>query len=185
MNVPSIQDRIRPLGHDEPIAGSMRIRHRVLQAGGWALAGFAVEEGIALLQLVVLARLLVPGDFGLMMASAAILLAVQAFSELGLEPAVIAKPNVTEQDLRVAWTLSIIRGIVLAIGLWGLADVIATGITDGTGRWIVQLPRSAGRVVLHSSLLGRTAEIDLAASQGSQLFHSLIVRRVDIPPTFR
>jgi len=64
-------------------------------------------------------------------------------------------------------------------------DVIATGITDGTGRWIVQLPRSAGRVVLHSSLLGRTAEIDLAASQGSQLFHSLIVRRVDIPPTFR
>ncbi len=62
----------------------MRIRHRVLQAGGWALAGFAVEKGIAVLQLVVLARLLVPGDFGLMMASAAILLAVQAFSELGL-----------------------------------------------------------------------------------------------------
>ena len=88
----------------------MRIRHRVLQAGGWAFAGFAVEKGIAVLQLVVLARLLVPGDFGLMMASAAILLAVQAFSELGLEPAVIAKPDVNEEDLRVAWTLSIIRG---------------------------------------------------------------------------
>jgi hypothetical protein len=62
MNVPSIHDRVRPVDHGEPIPGSMRIRHRVLQAGGWALAGFAVEKGIAVLQLVVLVRLLAPGD---------------------------------------------------------------------------------------------------------------------------
>lgn len=64
-------------------------------------------------------------------------------------------------------------------------DVLAAGITDSAGRWIVQLPRSAGKVILNAPLLGRTAEIDLASSQGSQLIHSLIVRRVNIPPTFR
>lgn len=64
-------------------------------------------------------------------------------------------------------------------------DVIAAGITDSAGRWIVQLPRSAGKVILNAPLLGRTAEIDLASSHGSQLIHSLIVRRVNIPPTFR
>ena len=163
MNVPSIQDRIRPVGHDEPIPGSMRIRHRVLQAGGWALAGFAVEKGIALLQLVVLARLLVPGDFGLMMASAAILLAVQAFSELGLEPAVIAKPNVNEEDLRVAWTLSIIRGIVLAIGLWGLADVIATGM---------QIPELGLFIRVH------TVGILLQSVQSPELF--VLLKKLDL-----
>jgi O-antigen/teichoic acid export membrane protein len=128
MNAPSIQDQARPVEHDEPMAGSVRIRHRVLKAGGWAFAGFAVEKGIAVLQLVVLTRLLVPGDFGLMAASAAVLLAVQTFSELGLEPAVVAKPDLNEEDLRVAWTLSVIRGLVLAVGLWGVADVIATGM---------------------------------------------------------
>ncbi len=128
IKVPSTQNQVRHVDHDESMAGSTRIRHRVLQAGGWAFAGFAVEKGIAVIQLVVLTRLLLPGDFGLMMASAAILLAVQTFSELGLEPAVIAKPDVNEEDLRVAWTLSIMRGIVLAVGLWGLADVIAIGM---------------------------------------------------------
>ncbi len=113
-------------GESDSIAtGAVRIRRRVLEAGGWAMAGFAVEKGIGFLQLVVLTRLLLPGDFGLMAASAAVLLAIQTFSELGLEPAVIAKPNVTDEDLRVAWTLSVIRGFVLTVGLWGLADVIA------------------------------------------------------------
>ncbi|MEQ1795159.1 MAG: oligosaccharide flippase family protein [Nitrospira sp.] len=113
---------------DAAVSGGVRIRHRVLQAGGWAMAGFAVEKGIGFLQLVVLTRLLLPGDFGLMAASAAVLLAIQTFSELGLEPAVIAKPEVTEEDLRVAWTLSVLRGCVLTVGLWGLADVIASAL---------------------------------------------------------
>ena len=65
------------------------------------------------------------GACAVMAASAAVLLAIQTFSELGLEPAVIAKPKLTDEDLRVAWTLSVIRGAVLTVGLWGLADVIA------------------------------------------------------------
>ena len=83
--------------HGEPdasAAGAVRIRHRVLEAGGWAMAGFVVEKGIGFLQLVVLTRLLLPGDFGLMAASAAVLLALQTFSELGLEPAVDRKSTV-------------------------------------------------------------------------------------------
>lgn len=105
--------------------GGVRIRHRVLEAGSWATAGFVVEKGIAFLQLIVLTRLLLPGDFGLMAASAAVLLAIQMVSELGLEPAVIAKPNLTDEDLRVAWTLSVIRGLLLTVGLWSVAGLIA------------------------------------------------------------
>ncbi len=124
--MPSSDHAPSPSGESDSVATRVvRIRHRVLEAGGWAMAGFAVEKGIGFLQLVVLTRLLLPGDFGLMAASAAVLLAIQTFSELGLEPAVIAKPKLTDEDLRVAWTLSVIRGFVLTVGLWGLADVIA------------------------------------------------------------
>jgi len=163
MNAPSIQDQARSIEHEEPIAGSMRIRHRVLQAGGWALAGFAVEKGIAVLQLVVLTRLLVPGDFGLMVASAAVLLAVQTFSELGLEPAVIAKPDVNEEDLRVAWTLSTIRGLVLAVVLWGVADVIAAGM---------QIPELGLFIRIH------TVGILLQSVQSPMLF--VLLKKLDL-----
>lgn len=126
MTARSNEVRIRP-GEPEVAAasGGIRIRHRVLHAGGWAMTGFAVDKGIAFLQLIVLTRLLVPGDFGLMAASAAVLLAAQMFSELGLEAAVIAKSTVTDEDLRVAWTLSVIRGSVLTIVIFGSADIIA------------------------------------------------------------
>jgi len=117
-----------PIDKSAAAAGEARIRHRVLQAGGWAMAGFGIDKGIAFLQLMILTRWLLPGDFGLMAASAAVLLATQIFSELGLESAVIAKREVTEEDLRAAWTLSVIRGCVLTVGLWGLADVIAGGM---------------------------------------------------------
>lgn len=112
----------------EDRAQTGRLRHRVLRAGGWAGTGFLFDKIVAAVQLMVVARILTPGDFGLMAASAAVLLAVQTFSELGLEPAVIAKPDLTEEDLRVAWTLSLIRGLVLSVGLWGVADVIAAGM---------------------------------------------------------
>ncbi|MFO0707241.1 MAG: oligosaccharide flippase family protein [Nitrospira sp.] len=119
-----------PVEHqsDTLIGGSVRIRHQVLQAGGWAVAGFVLEKGIGFLQLVILTRLLLPGDFGLMAASAAVLMAIQTFSELGLEPAVIAKPHVTDDDLRVAWTLSVLRGVLLAAGVFALADAIASAL---------------------------------------------------------
>lgn len=140
-----------------------RIRHRVLQAGGWAMAGFAVEKGVAFLQLIVLTRLLLPGDFGLMAASAAVLLAIQTFSELGLEPAVIAKPDLTDDDLHVAWTLSVIRGVLLTGGLWGMADVIAGGM---------QIPELGPFIRVHA------AGVLLQSLHSPALF--VLLRRLDL-----
>jgi len=37
-------------GKEESVAaGAVRIRHRVLEAGGWAMAGFVLEKGIGFL----------------------------------------------------------------------------------------------------------------------------------------
>src|ERR1051326_4006418 len=67
-----------------------RLRHRILQAGGWAGVGFVLDKVIAAIQLMVVARLLGPADFGVMAASATIVLAFMTISELGLESALIA-----------------------------------------------------------------------------------------------
>lgn len=102
----------------------LRLRHRILQAGGWAGAGFVCDKVIAAIQLMVVARLLTPADFGVMAASAAIVLAFATISELGLESALIAKAEVDREDLAVAWTVAVARGVAMAACLWATADVI-------------------------------------------------------------
>lgn len=102
-----------------------RLRYRVLQAGVWVIVGFALDKLIALVQVVVLARLLAPADFGLMAVSAAVLLMLLTVSELGLDQALIARAEIHDDDLAVAWTLSFIRAGALACSLWIFADLIA------------------------------------------------------------
>ncbi len=103
---------------------SPRLRHRILQAGGWAGTGFVLDKVIAAIQFMVLARLLVPADFGVMAASATIVLAFMTISEVGLEAALIAKAKVDHEDLSVAWTIALARGFAMAVCLWAAADVI-------------------------------------------------------------
>lgn len=102
----------------------LRLRHRILRAGWWTGGGFLLDKVIAAVQLAVLVRILTPADFGVMAASAAVLLAMLTISELGLHQALIAKAIVSEDDLAAVWTLSVARGLLMATGIWIMAGVI-------------------------------------------------------------
>jgi len=130
--------------HERAEPAQPRLRHRILRAGGWAGAGFVVDKVIAAIQLMVVARLLTPADFGVMAASATIVLAFLTISELGLESALIAKTEVDQKDLSVAWTVAIVRGIVMATSLWVAADVIGQAM---------QMPQLASLLRVHAWLL--------------------------------
>lgn len=109
--------------HD-PESSPSRLRQRILRAGWWTGSGFLLDKVIAAVQLAVLVRILTPADFGVMAASAAVLLAMLTISELGLDSALIAKKNVSEEDLAAVWTLSVARGFLMATGIWIMAGVI-------------------------------------------------------------
>ena len=123
---------------------SLRLRHRILHAGGWAGAGFVLDKVIAAIQLMVVARLLSPADFGVMAASATIVLAFMTISELGVESALIAKTEVDHEDLAVAWTIAIARGVAMAACLWTTADAIGQ---------VMQMPQLAPLLRVHAWLL--------------------------------
>jgi lipopolysaccharide exporter len=129
-------------GMDEP--SILRLRHRVLRAGGWAGTGFVLDKVLAAIQLMVVARLLTPADFGVMAASATIVLAFMTISELGLESALIAKAEVGQKDLAVAWTVAIVRGVVMAACLFAGADMIGQAM---------QMPQLASLLRVHAWLL--------------------------------
>jgi O-antigen/teichoic acid export membrane protein len=111
--------------HDRPTAVSSPLRERVLSAGVWVTAGFVLDKLIAAGQMAILARLLAPVDFGLMALSATVLVALLTLSELGVETALVSRGEPGPEDLQVAWTLSVARGLALAVCVWLFADFVA------------------------------------------------------------
>jgi len=128
-----------------------RLRHLVVQAGTWVVSGFVLDKVLALAQIMVLARVLAPSDFGLMAMSAAVLLVLFTLSEMGLDQALVARREILVDDLAVAWTLACLRATLLAGGLWLSAEVLADAL-QAPGLGVVLRVHAVGLLLqgLHS-----------------------------------
>ena len=90
------------------------LSHRVTRAGVWLLVGDGLGRGANFVKLVVLARLLSPGDFGLMGVALVVTSIVEYFTELGLNAALVQRRGDIRPFLDTAWVCQIARSIGLA-----------------------------------------------------------------------
>lgn len=95
----------------------MRILSRsVTERLGWTTGSYAVAQGFRLVNNVVLARLLAPELFGIMLVVNTLRTGVELMSDIGIGQNIISNKNGEEPEFyNTAWTLQIIRGIVLSI----------------------------------------------------------------------
>ena len=77
------------------------------------------------LVLIILARLLVPEDFGLVGIANIFVGFAQLVSTLGVGLVIIQKKNITEKHIRVGFTMSLITGILLFSILWESSPIIS------------------------------------------------------------
>ena len=98
---------------------------RVVKGSAWVFVGKLASRGLQAIKLVVLARLLVPDDFGLFGIVMLSLAAVGTFTQTGFQTALIQKQGDTEDYLDTAWTVQVSRGFLLAAALFAAAPVIA------------------------------------------------------------
>ncbi len=80
---------------------------------------------------LVLARLLLPEDFGLVAIAVTIAAIVSAVTELSVAAALIHLRTLDENHFHSAWTLNVIRGALLATLIAGLAWPVAAAYGDG------------------------------------------------------
>ncbi len=147
------------------------VRGRIAVAGAWVTAGFVLDKVLGAGQMVVVARLLTPVDFGLMAATAVVLVGFLTVTEMGIESALVSRERPSETDLAVAWTLSIGRALMLATVLWASAGLIAdfyrspelmTIIRVYVMALIIQAAQSPAMALLLRNLeLGRRVRLDL------------------------
>jgi PST family polysaccharide transporter len=127
------------------------------------------RTGAVLVQFVagiVLARLLLPEDFGI----AAMLYAFSGFAilfvDLGIGPAVVQKARLSERDKSTAFWVNAIAGVLLTV-LLGLCGPLLAGLFDEpelrTLTWLVALNFSLSLGVVHSAMLEREFRFGVVA----------------------
>ena len=93
---------------------------------GWTTASYGIVQVIRLVTNVVLARLLAPQLFGLMVIVNTIRTGVALLSDIGINQNIVSHPDGESPDfLDTAWTLQVIRGTFLGALCFALSTVAA------------------------------------------------------------
>jgi O-antigen/teichoic acid export membrane protein len=105
------------------------IRSRIFRASLWITAARGTMNLLTALSTVVLARLLVPADFGLVALGTSMLVVLQAFTELSMSQALIHTKEPTPDHYNTAWSLGFARGLLIGLG-FALAAPLASSAYD-------------------------------------------------------
>ena len=83
-------------------------------AAVWLVGGRLLARGLDLISLLILARLLGPAEFGTIAVAMVLILVIEALLEMPTAGALIRLPEITQSQLDTAFTLGLLRGIVIA-----------------------------------------------------------------------
>lgn len=104
------------------VAAQTSLKSRMLKAGGWNLVGIVALTLIRLGSNLILTRYLAPQAFGLVMFASTVVTAFEMFSDLGIRQSIVREKDAhTDHFLRVAWTVKVMRGAVIASGILAVA----------------------------------------------------------------
>jgi O-antigen/teichoic acid export membrane protein len=109
-------------------SSEMKISRRsVVKGAGWTVGAYGAGQLLRLITNVVLARLLAPELFGIMVIVNSVRTGVELSSDVGIGQNVVQNPNAEEPDFyNTAWSLQLIRGLLL----WLLCFPVAMLLTN-------------------------------------------------------
>ena len=102
----------------------MSLRRAAASAVKWKGTSTAISQVLQFGRLVILARLLAPGDFGLMGMITVIIGISETFSDGGVNSAVIHRQDVTRDQLASLYWLNLTAGLAVFLLVWALTPVV-------------------------------------------------------------
>jgi PST family polysaccharide transporter len=102
------------------------MKDKIARGAAWNGATRVLVNLVSLASSVLLARLLVPADFGLVATATTVFGILSSVTELSLSSALIRHPDPTDRHFDVAWTLGLARSLLLAVVMSASAPVLAS-----------------------------------------------------------
>jgi O-antigen/teichoic acid export membrane protein len=130
------------------------------QAGSaiiWKLIQLAIVKGIFLARTLILARLLVPEDFGLLAISLVAVDFLMSVTNLGMIPALVQRRELDERHYNTAWTIGLGRAVLIAGLVFLAAPVVATLFAEPRATDLIRVV--ALRPVLEAAASIKVAEL--------------------------
>ncbi len=114
-----------------------RVGRQMVSGASWVVAQRLLVRLIGFISTLILARLLVPQDFGLVALATAFTSALDGLLELGFDLNLIQKQSATRERYDTAWTLSVIRGVLVAVVLCAGAAPLAAFYGEPRLLWVL------------------------------------------------
>jgi lipopolysaccharide exporter len=99
---------------------------RVAKGAAFLLAGRIVVRLFSLANIIVLARLLTPDDYGVAALAVTVITFLQIFSDVRVNQAIIALRHVDAPMLNTGFTINLARGVLIALVMLAFAEPIAS-----------------------------------------------------------
>lgn len=115
------------------------LSQRVVRGGIWIFGLRITERAFGLIKLIILARILAPHDFGLMGIALLTMAILNTFSQTGFQAALIQKKDNTDAYLDAAWTVLVLRGLLLFAILFFIAPYAAIFFKAPEAKPIIQV----------------------------------------------
>jgi len=140
------------------------LSRKVVKGGLWVFGLRIINRGLSFIRTIILARLLAPEDFGLFGIAMLAIYTLEALSQTGFGPALIQKKENVELYLDTAWTVSVLRAIVLFLILFFTAPIASEFFNSPQTTLII-------RVVAISTLLSGFRNIGIIFFRKELEFH--------------
>ncbi len=101
------------------------LTHKTMVGLLWMFSGTGALGLLQFFVLLVLARLLTPADFGVVSAALLVVNFSTIFSQLGVGPAIVQRPNLTSDHLRTGFTVTLLFSLGFALLIFVGAPAIA------------------------------------------------------------
>ena len=121
------------------------LKRRVVSSLAWSLTGFGTQQVLRFAFNLILTRLLLPDAFGLMALIDLFILGLYMFSDVGLGLSIVRSHRGDDPHyLNVAWSVQIVRGLVLWLAAWRAGLAVGSSLPD-PGAYLVPVGRGLDR----------------------------------------
>jgi PST family polysaccharide transporter len=135
----------------------------------WVAWGSGAMAVLKVVVLILLTRLLSPADFGLVGAALVVIGFSLNFSQVGLGPAVVQRPNLEPRHVSTAFVASTAFGFIVGAVIWLCAPLIAQFFRmehlTPVVRWLALVFPISGIATVPDSLLSRALRFRLIANR--------------------
>ena len=91
------------------------VNRKMAKGAAWMLLFKLFERSLSIISIAILARLLLPEDFGLIVMATVVISFVELLRAFNFDSALIQNQKANDQHYNTAWTLNVLSSIIIGV----------------------------------------------------------------------